>query len=110
MRKLLVLFAVLIAAAAQAAPKDWSDNEWYQYFEAAVSTLAGEAPGHFARQAGTVAVTPVTDVYSALSATGSAVKPGLTFWLHRKMEEATLAGDTARADRYQAFETALATG
>ena len=98
MRKLLVfLFAVLLAAPAHAAPKDWSDNEWYQYFEAAVTTLAGEAPGHFAKQAGTVAVTPVTDVYAALSASGSAVKPGLTLWLHRKMEEAALAtGDNSR--------------
>lgn len=106
----VLLLALLLTTAAHAAPKDWSDNEWYQYFEAAVTTLVGEAPGHYAKMAGTVAVTPVTDVYAALSGAGSAVKPGLLIWLQRKMEEAHDVGDLDRADRYQAFHTALATG
>lgn len=116
-RKALIIAALLLAASsavdqALAFPKpaDWGNNEWYQFFECAVTTVAGETPGHFAKQFGGVAATPVVDVYSALSGAGAAVKPALITWLKQKEVEAELNNDLERLNRYQAFETALATG
>lgn len=115
--KILVSLVVVLAqllvlsvspALAFPPPKDWSNNEWYQFFEAAVTTVVAEGPGHVAKEFGGVSAAPMMDVYSALSGVGSAVKPGLVFWLHRKAEAAALAGDVERGHKYQAYETALA--
>ncbi len=104
---LAIIFSIN-AAFALAQPKDWSNNEWYQYFEMAVTTVGGEGPGHFAKQFGAVSAAPLVDVYSALSGVGSAVKPGLIVWLRKKRVEAELAGDNERGNKYQAYESALA--
>lgn len=103
-----ILFSVNNAAFAIPAPKDWSNSEWYQFIEAAVTTVVGEGPGHYAKQFGGVSAAPIMDVYSALSGVGSAVKPGLIMWLRKKAVEAQNAGDIERGNRYQAYETAIA--
>lgn len=116
MTKLVLLVALAVQlflvsvppALALPPPKDWSNNEWYQFFEAAVTTVVAEGPGHVAKEFGGVSAAPIMDVYSALSGVGSAVKPGLLSWLRRKAEAAALAGDVERGNKYQAYETALA--
>lgn len=112
MKKTLLALAmiVLFSSSALAAPKDWSDNEWYQFFEQAVTTSLGEAPGAAAQTFGGVAAAPIMDVYSALSGIAGASKTALTMWLQQKRITAELNNQTAKGDLYQAYETALTTG
>lgn len=110
MKRLLFVLTVLLLTgqAAFAKPADWSNNEWYQFFEQAVTTSLSEAPGAAAQTFGGVAAAPIVDVYSALSGIGSATKPALIIWLRNKRVSAELEGNTKKADLYQAYETALA--
>lgn len=114
MRFFALLFAwmfLVSAAFAVPAPKDWGDNEWYQYIEATVTLGLGEATGAVLEAAGQKVVTvPVLDVYSALSGAGAATKPALSKWLEKKMADAQNADDLDRLERYQAYHTALMTG
>lgn len=88
-------------AALPAKPADWSQNDWYNFIESAVQISLGEAYGVAGGRF------PAVDLYSALSAMGGAVKPGLTLWLNAKRADAAAKDDWARHDRYNAFFTCL---
>lgn len=93
--------ALLPAPAAPQAPARWHENDWIKFIDTAVLTTLGEAysaaHGRF----------PLVDVYSGLSAAGSAVKPGLQSWLRSKMLGAQAEEDWTRHDRYHAFYVCL---
>lgn len=117
---LLITTALLVANAlvspVRADPADWGESDWYKFIEMSVSVGLDKLHGgieqvpRWMNQKPVNGRLPLLDAYAALSAAGSTVKPGLTFWLHGKMREARDAGDWDRLDGYQAYDTALQTG
>ncbi len=111
MKKLILIICLALGTTglAETPPAEWPENDWYKFFEASASIVAGEI---YSRAAvfpeGVGGKFPLVDVYSALSAIGSATNPGLLSWLKNKMVEASIDGDMGRLDTYQAYYTCLA--
>ncbi len=98
-------FSLLVAWQASASePAQWHENDWIKFIDAAVWGSLGDAytsvGGRF----------PLVDTYAALSASASAVKPGLQLWLRTKMADAYTEGNFEQGDRYNAFYSCLTWG
>ena len=112
LRKMTVLFllsVILFSPAAKSA--SWDLGDFRKYIDYAVWLTVDKVHGGMAMAKGAKPLggrLPLVDLYSALDASGSSVKPGLTLWLQAKMRAAADAGDTARYNAYQAYYTALA--
>lgn len=97
----LFLSVFLVSQSYASNPSEWHENDWVKFIDTAVSGTLGDAysvvGGRF----------PLVDTYSALSAAGSAVKPGLQVWLRKKNTDAYINGDYEKGDRYHAFYSCL---
>ena len=100
----VIAFIILLTSTAPtqaAGPASWLENDWAKFIEAFSALSADDA---FSAAGGRF---PLVDMYSALSATGSAVKPGLQGWLRKKIADAYSAESVERGDRYFAFYACL---
>jgi hypothetical protein len=107
----LLLWALVVPSLA--APADWGESDWYKYIEMTVTVTMDKVhggmkvPGWMKSTKPVGGRLPLLDVYAALSAAGSSVRPGLTAWLNNKMLEANEANDLHRLNVYQAYKSAL---
>lgn len=113
---LLLIFVMLTPSRTLAGPADWLESDWAKFIELSITVALSKVyeglkvPASMRTSTPVGGKFPMLDAYSALSATGSSVKPGLTVWLQAKMREAADAGDYERLNGYQAYYTALTTG
>ncbi len=97
-----------MVSTAQTPPSGWLEGDWEKFIEATVTIVLGE---QYSRAVvfpeGVGGRFPLVDVYSALSAMGSATKPALQLWLNNKAAEAYANEDFDQGDRYRAFYSCL---
>jgi hypothetical protein len=97
-----IFLSLLIGSKAIATePAQWHENDWVKFIDAAVWGSLGDA---YSAAGGRF---PLVDAYSALSASASAVKPGLQLWLRKKMARAYAEENFTPGDRYNAFYSCL---
>ncbi len=104
MKKIIftILISLFVSSESYATkPAQWLENDWVKFID---TTVWGTLSDGYAAVGGKF---PLVDVYSALSASGSAVKPGLQRWLRIKIANAYAEEKFTQGDRYNAFYSCL---